>query len=114
MPRAVPAGLTAIGAALAAATALLARTPSEAARQIIDVAGDGKNNDGPDPIPIRNRLAEAGVTINGLCVLHEEADLLDSYKREVVAGPGHFALVCPNYAAFAAAMREKLRQEAVS
>jgi hypothetical protein len=114
MPRSVPPGLTAIGAALAIATALLARAPVPAARQIIDIAGDGRNNDGPNPAPIRDRLVEAGVTINGLCVLHEEPDLLDSYNREVIGGPGHFALVCPDYAGFAAAMREKLRQEAVS
>lgn len=114
MPRSVPPGLTAIGAALGTATALLARAPAQATRQIIDVAGDGRNNDGPNPAPIRDRLAEAGVTINGLCVLHEEPDLLTSYTREVIGGPGHFALVCPDYAGFAAAMSQKLRQEAVS
>ena len=114
MPRVVAAGLTAIGAALVAAAGLLARLPGEAARQIIDVAGDGRNNDGVRPAPIRDRLAAAGVTINGLCVLHEEADLLETYTREVIGGPGHFALACPSYAAFAEAMREKLRQETVS
>ena len=114
VPRAIPAGLTAIGSALVAAAGLLARAPAEATRQVIDLAGDGRNNDGPLPAPIRDRLAGAGITINGLCVLHEEPDLLETYRREVIGGPGAFALACPDYAAFAAAMREKLRQEAIA
>jgi hypothetical protein len=114
VPRIVKAGLTAIGAALAACLDLLAHAPASATRQIVDVAGDGRNNDGPDPRPIRDRMAAAGITINGLCVLHEEADLLARYQAEVIGGPGCFALTCANYQEFAAAMREKLQREVVS
>ncbi len=78
---------------------------------MIDVAGDGRSNDGPPPAAIRNRLVAAGVTINGLCVLHEEPDLVASYQREVVGGAGSFALACRDYAGFAEAMRQKLQQE---
>ena len=111
MPRLVTPGLTGLGAALAAATTLLARAPAHVARHVVDVAGDGRSNDGPDPVPIRDRMVSAGITINGLCVLHEEADLLASYMREVVGGPGSFALTCADYASFAAAMRRKLVRE---
>ena len=111
MPRSVTPGLTGLGAALAAATTLLARAPAHVARHVVDVAGDGRSNDGPDPVPNRDRMVAAGITINGLCVLHEEADLLASYMREVVGGPGSFALTCANYAAFAEAMRRKLVRE---
>ena len=110
-PRLVRAGLTAIGAALAASAKLLLRAPAQAARQVVDVAGDGRSNDGVSPAPVRDRLAEAGVTINGLCVLHEESDLLDTYRRDVIGGPGAFATSCPDYAAFADAMRRKLLRE---
>ena len=109
--RAVRATSTAIGAALLAAEALLARLPTPAARRIIDVAGDGRSNDGPAPGPVRDRLVGAGVTINGLCVLHEEPDLVESFTAEVIGGPDAFALPCPDYAAFAAAMRQKLQRE---
>ncbi len=90
---------------------MLAALPAPAARQVIDVAGDGRSNAGPDPRPIRDRLAAAGVTINGLCVLHEEPDLLQSYTAEVIGGPGAFALACTDYAGFAEAMRRKLVRE---
>ena len=111
VPRVVRAGATAIGEALVFCERLLARAPAPSRRQVIDIAGDGRSNEGTPPAAIRDRLAAAGVTINGLCVLHEEPDLLDSYTREVIGGPGAFALVCPDYAGFADAMAQKLRRE---
>ncbi len=111
VPRAVPPGTTAIGSALLACGAMLAALPARARRRVIDVAGDGRSNDGPPPAPIRDRLTASGVTINGLCVLHEEADLVASYTREVIGGPGSFALACRDYDGFAAAMQLKLQQE---
>ena len=111
MPRALLPGLTAIGNALVAATALLARTPQRAVRSVIDVAGDGRANDGLDPRPVRDALVGAGVTINGLCVLHEEPDLVASFEREVIGGPGAFAQTCSTYKDFAGAMRRKLLRE---
>jgi hypothetical protein len=111
MPRVLRPGLTAIGNALAVASALLARAPAPAARHVVDIAGDGRANDGVWPAPLRDALALAGVTINGLCVLHEEPDLVDYFEREVIGGPGAFALVCADYKDFADAMRRKLLRE---
>ncbi len=111
VPRSVPAGETAIGEALLVAETMLAALPSPATRRVIDVAGDGRSNAGTPPGPIRDRLGKAGVTINGLCVLHEEPDLLQSYTEEVIGGPEAFALTCADYSAFAEAMRRKLVQE---
>ena len=60
---------------------------------------------------VGDRMAAAGMTINGLCILHEEPDLLTSYTNEVIGGPGAFAEICPDYPAFAAAMHRKLARE---
>ena len=111
MPRVVPAGKTAIGEALLASLTLLSRVPDPPARSVVNVIGDGRSNDGIAPGAIRDRMAAAGVTINGLCVLHEEPDLLASYTEEVIGGPGAFALTCQDYAAFAAAMKQKLSRD---
>ncbi len=111
VPRVVRAGATAIGEALQAAEALLAIIPAAAYRQVIDMVGDGRSNEGILPGLVRDRLAERGVTINGLCVLHDEPDLLDSYRAEVIGGPGAFVLQCQDFAGFAAAMRQKLARE---
>jgi hypothetical protein len=109
--RLVARGSTAIGSAMLACEQLLAALPAPASRQVLDFVGDGRANDGPAPAPIRDRLVAGGVTINGLCVLHEEPDLVESFSREVIGGPGAFAVSCPDYDGFAAAMRQKLRQE---
>ncbi len=109
IPRLVQPGLTAIGSALLAANRLLADVSTP--RRILDLAADGASNDGPEPAAIRDRMASRGITINGLCVLHEEPDLVDTFTRDVIGGPGCFALPCPDYARFADAMRRKLTRE---
>jgi Ca-activated chloride channel homolog len=111
MPRTVPAGQTAIGEALLRALTLLGRVPASPKRSVVDVIGDGRSNQGIAPGPIRDRMASANITINGLCILHEEPDLLESYTREVIGGPGAFAVVCADYPDFASAMKQKLARE---
>jgi Ca-activated chloride channel homolog len=111
MSRMVRAGETAIGEALLQSITLLARVPAKPKRSVVDVIGDGRSNQGIPPGPIRDRMAAANITINGLCILHEEPDLLESYTREVIGGPGAFAVVCKDYADFAAAMKQKLARE---
>jgi len=112
MPRTVPAGKTAIGEALLAALTLYAHIPVVADRTVVDVAGDGRSNDGIDPAPIRDRMVAADITINGLCVLREEPDLLSYYTEAVIGGVGHFAVTCASYDDFTEAMRRKLLREA--
>jgi hypothetical protein len=111
MPRTVRAGATAIGEALLASLTLLAAVPAAPKRSIVNVIGDGRSNDGIAPGPIRDRMAAGGITINGLCILHEEPDLLASYTDEVIGGPGAFAVTCRAYEDFAEAMRQKLTRE---
>jgi hypothetical protein len=111
MPRVVPAGQTAIGEALLVSLTLLSHIPDTPIRQVVNVIGDGRSNNGIPPGPIRDRMVAAGITINGLCVLHEEPDLLASYTAEVIGGPGAFAVTCQDYPAFAAAMKQKLSRE---
>ncbi|PPQ27030.1 DUF1194 domain-containing protein [Rhodopila globiformis] len=111
MPRTVRAGTTAIGEALLASLTLLGHVPVAPKRSIVDVIGDGRSNDGIAPGPIRDRMAAAGITINGLCILHEEPDLLASYTKEVIGGPGAFAVTCRTYDDFTEAMRQKLTRE---
>lgn len=114
VPRTVRAGATAIGEALRACEALLLAAPAGADRVVIDMVGDGKSNLGILPGPVRDRLVAGGVTINGLCVLHDEPDLLAHYAAEVIGGPGAFAMTCQDFSEFEAAMRQKLRREIIA
>jgi Ca-activated chloride channel family protein len=111
MPRTIQAGKTAIGEALLASLTMLAQIPAQPARSVVDVIGDGRSNDGIAPAPIRDRMAAADITINGLCILHEEPDLLTYYSEAVIGGPGHFAVTCASFADFTEAMRRKLIRE---
>jgi hypothetical protein len=110
-PRLPLPGATALGEGMAAGLALLARCPAEAARLVLDVSGDGRHNQGRPPGPVRDIGVAAGVTINGLCVLNEEPDLLEHYRAEVIGGQGSFAMTCADYAAFAEAIRDKMARE---
>jgi len=110
-PRSPSPGATALGEGMAAGLALLARCPAEATRLVLDVSGDGRHNQGRPPGPVRDIGTAAGITLNGLAVLNEEPDLLEHYRAEVIGGPGSFAMDCPDYQAFAAAIREKLLRE---
>lgn len=110
-PRSIIGGATAIGEALAVCEKIFAALPALASRRVIDVVGDGRSNQGIIPAIPRDRLIADGVTINGLCVLHEEPDLLENYSDEVIGGQGAFALWCASYAEFAVAMRQKLVRE---
>lgn len=111
MPRTVKAGSTAIGEALLASLTLLSHVPAIPKRNIVNVIGDGRSNDGIAPGPIRDRMAAADITINGLCILHEEPDLVTSYTTDVIGGPGAFAVTCRDYTDFTEAMRQKLTRE---
>lgn len=110
-PRLPPAKLTAIGNALAACGVLLQDLPVPARRRVVDIAADGRANDGIAPAPLRDALVATGTTINGLAVLHEEPDLAASFAAEIIGGPGAFVQLCASYADFAEAMRRKLLRE---
>jgi Protein of unknown function (DUF1194) len=110
-PRLPLPGATALGEGMAAGLALLAQCPTEATRLVLDVSGDGQCNQGRPPSLVRDIGVAAGVTINALAVLNEEPDLLEHYRAEVIGGPGSFAMDCPDYAAFAEAIRRKLQRE---
>ncbi|WP_426956230.1 DUF1194 domain-containing protein [Muricoccus radiodurans] len=110
-PRLVPAGATALGEGMAAGLAQLAAFPGDAARSALDVSGDGAWNAGPPPGPVRDAGVAGGVTINALAVVNEEPDLPAHYAAEVIGGPGAFVMECPDYAAFAEAIRRKLIRE---
>jgi Protein of unknown function (DUF1194) len=104
-------GLTAIGSALLAAAATFDRLPEPAARRMIDISGDGMSNIGPSPAVARDRIAAAGITINGLAILTEEPWLADYYHRNVVGGPTAFVVVARTFDDFADAIARKLSNE---
>jgi hypothetical protein len=104
-------GLTAIGPALLAAAAAFDQMPEPAQRRVIDISGDGMANFGLTPTVARDRIVEAGISINGLAILTEEPWLEAYYRSNVIGGPGAFVVAARNSGTFADAMLRKLVQE---
>ena len=107
---------TSISQALRFAEGRFEDSPFIAHRRVIDVSGDGPNNQGPPVTEARDALVAAGITINGLPIMTgEDADVLwaiprlDLYYRDcVIGGPGAFVLPVEGWSSFAQAVRRKL------
>lgn len=101
---------TAIGAALDYARELLEDAPSCAA-QVVDLSGDGRNNDWLEPQRVYAREDFGAIIVNGLAIGGHETDIADYYKREVIRGPGAFVEVATDHTDFPRAIRRKLERE---
>jgi hypothetical protein len=89
-------------------------------RQVIDISGDGPNNDGLPVTEVRDAAVAAGLVINGLPLMTEDStsrwgiDDLDVYYWEcVVGGPGAFVIPVLDWDDFPMAVRRKLVLELV-
>jgi hypothetical protein len=87
-------------------------------RRVIDISGDGPNNQGAAVAPVRDRLVALGVVINGLPIMVESdftgfnIDNLDAYFREcVTGGPGSFVIAVRDWRHFGDAVKRKLYLE---
>lgn len=85
-------------------------------RRVIDISGDGPNNQGRAVLAARNTVLDQGITINGLPLLTHEGlgqdwhlEDLDVYYRScVIGGLGAFAIPVYDWSDFAEAVRRKL------
>jgi hypothetical protein len=109
---------TAIAAALDFSVELLREAGFEATRRVIDVSGDGPNNQGRAVTQSRDEAVAAGVIINGLPLMLKaptgpyDIPDLDLYYRDcVIGGPGAFMVPVCDKAEFATAIRTKIVRE---
>ncbi len=106
-------GLTAPGNALSFGAPLFTDNGFEGDTLIVDVSGDGAQNDGSDTSTARDSaLAGTGGNdaidrINGLPILGE-GGLEDFYTNNIVGGPGAFVLAAASFSDFQAAIEQKL------
>jgi hypothetical protein len=104
-------GWTSISAAIDYAVRLLAGSGFTANRRVIDISGDGVNNDGREVTAARDDAVAAGVVVNGLPILEVEPALDDYFRRNVIGGPGAFMMVARTRDDFATAVLRKLLVE---
>ena len=104
-------GWTSISGAIDFCTGLLMSCGYIATRRVIDISGDGANNDGRPVTEARDAAVAAGVTINGLPIIEVEPNLEQYYRDNVIGGPDAFVVVASESAAFGAAVLRKLLVE---
>lgn len=107
---------TSIAGMLNFAGDLFAENEYRGLKRVVDVSGDGPNNQGPLVAEARDRLVSQGVTINGLPLMTSggfssvyDLDNLDIYYQNcVVGGPGSFVIPVNDWSQFPEAVRRKL------
>lgn len=110
-----PGQFTSISGGLLASAQMIESNEYDGARKVIDVSGDGPNNDGPVVTAARDAVAERGVIINGLPLMLNRPgetfyipNLEQYYEDCVIAGPGAFIAPVRNVKEMAATIRAKL------
>jgi hypothetical protein len=111
---------TSISGAIEFALQRFAESPFKSRRRVLDISGDGPNNNGPYVVEWRDRALAQGITINGLPIINDRPSRwglppfldLDLYFEDcVIGGRGAFIVVADSFDHFAAAIRRKLTLE---
>jgi hypothetical protein len=110
---------TSISSGIEMAEHLLDTSGVAATKRIIDVSGDGPNNEGHLVAKVRDEAVAKGIIINGLPIMtpadqfdiYYLADLDKYYAGCVIGGPGSFIQVAHGFEDLARALRRKLIQE---
>jgi Protein of unknown function (DUF1194) len=113
-----PQSYNAIGDALDHCARLLLTAPFRAAERVVDLSGDGPDLRSLRPAPAaRDDAVAAGTTINALAVAAAGQvtrfgePLAETYRREVIGGPGSFVVTAEDRRDIARALRAKLVRE---
>ena len=104
-------GGTGLAAAIDFSAALISKLNVETTRRVIDVSGDGEENDEGDLASSRDDALASGISINGLPLLDGSKTIEAYYRYRVIGGPGSFLVPAANSAAFGEAMEQKLLRE---
>src|SRR5882672_5291776 len=110
---------TSISGAINFALRLFEENPYRGLRRVIDISGDGPNNNGAPVTSARDAALDKGITINGLPIMVKEPsystmdiDNLDFYYEDcVIGGPGSFVVSIKDRDKFKEAIRTKLLLE---
>jgi Protein of unknown function (DUF1194) len=104
-------GGTGMAAGLRFASQVVAQLPFGAERRVIDVSGDGAENEGGNVAQARALALTQGIVINGLPIVDGSLLIADYYQRAVIGGEGAFVEPAQTVFDFSEAMHRKLLRE---
>ena len=110
-PRLVDAGATSISEAIRFCVRQFEASGFAGSRRVIDISGDGENNQGASLDQARREADQAGVTVNALAVKNRVWSLDAYFREEVITGSAAFAIQADDYEAYIEAIRRKLIRE---
>ena len=107
---------TSISGALSFGADLFAESGFQGTRRVIDISGDGPNNQGAPVTGVRDEVVGEGIVINGLPLMtrggfsggYDIGDLDRYYSDCVIGGPGAFMIPVNDWTQFPEAVRRKL------
>lgn len=107
---------TSISGALDYASQSIDANRYQGLRRVIDISGDGPNNQGAPVTEARDAALSQGLTINGLPLMTRDElsriwdlpDLDEYYRRCVIGGPGAFVIPVLDWSQFADAIKRKI------
>ena len=108
---------TSLSGVLTFASDLFAESEYVGMKRIVDISGDGPNNQGPPVADARDALLAQGIVINGLPLMTRGDGFISSYdvpeldlyyQSCVVGGPGSFMIPVNDWSQFPEAVRRKL------
>lgn len=108
---------TSISGAIDFGMKLIGESGVQATRQVIDVSGDGPNNQGRGVVQARDEALAKGITINGLPIMLRKPGYLDIpeldvyYKDCVIGGQGAFTVPVRERDQFIEAIKTKILLE---
>lgn len=107
---------TSISGGLIFSAAQFGTSDFKGVRKVIDISGDGTNNQGPLIEPTRDDIVAKGIIINGLPLqlkaptgsMLDINNLHEYYEDCVIGGPGSFVIPVRDRSQFVNAVRQKL------
>jgi hypothetical protein len=106
----IPGG-TGLAAAIDFSTSLFDKLSIAATRRVIDVSGDGQDNESGDPIRARDAAVARGITINGLPIINGSQYIEAYYRDNVIGGKDAFVIPATDMRTFRDTMTLKLMRE---
>lgn len=104
-------GGTGLAAAMNFCVSVLINLPITAAARVIDISGDGADNENGDLTKARNKAIANNFTINGLPILYGQQHIEDYYRANVICGPEAFLMPTQTLQSYTEVLQKKLLRE---
>lgn len=109
----IPGG-TGLAVAIDFSASLFDKLQITSTRRVIDMSGDGQDNESGDPARARDAAVARGITINGLPIINGSHLIQAYYRDNVIGGKDAFVIPATDMRTFRDTMIQKIMREVES